>query len=441
MKASVPPPADRNHQLAERYSILSACFGATGDVTLSDSAVIILYATMLGAGDMFAMITTALLPLMNGLFVLPMAWLTGKFGTRCIILRSVACAFVAYLLIAAAPFFGNAQATVLLGMLILFSFCCTGYVAGWFPMLDTFLSTERRSHYFGRMRFSWQLSAALFIFGVGLVIGQNPAVWQLQLVLLVASILFFGRFVFIAKIPAFPAPEEKPAFDFKSGLATALANKPLTGYSVYLFVLNLAAVGTIPLVTLYLKRQLGAPDNIVVLISSITLSGMLLGSLVAGKIVRWLGIKYTLLGVHIMYAVTNLSLFFIGSNLTPMTAYVAIAVLAFCYCFTAATANVASTVEMMALATPGNKAMAMAFCGSLGSTGSGLSRMVSSLILGSGMLAAEWSVGSWKFCHYQSLFLVYAVAIVFAAMLLVVVPAIFPKGEYRYSEHDLPSRK
>jgi len=40
-----------------------------------------------------------------------------------------------------------------------------------------------------------------------------------------------------------------------------------------------------------------------------------------------------------------------------------------------------------------------------------------------------------KICHYQTLFLLYAVAIVFAAIFLVVVPAIFPKGEYVYDVH------
>ena len=112
-----------------------------------------------------------------------------------------------------------------------------------------------------------------------------------------------------------------------------------------------------------------------------------------------------------------------------------VAVLVFLYSFVFANANIASTSEMMALATPGNKTMAMAFCGTFYYTGSGLSRLVSSMVLGSGILASEWQIGSVTFCHFQSLFLIYAAAIVFAAMLLVIVPAIFPKGEYLYAVH------
>ena len=46
------------------------------------------------------------------------------------------------------------------------------------------------------------------------------------------------------------------------------------------------------------------------------------------------------------------------------------------YCFTYAAANVATTSEMMAMATPGNKTMAMAVCGTFSSLGGGLSRVI-----------------------------------------------------------------
>ncbi len=416
---------------AERDSILSACTGAMGDVTLTDSAVIIIYAGMLGAGDMFAMATTSLMPLMNGLFVLPMAWLAGKFGNQGLIIRAASFAFLAYLLVAAAPFFGGAAAWVMISMLMVFAWCNTGYVAGWFPMLDSFLTPQRRSGYLGKMRFLWQLSAALFIFLIGLTLGKEPPLWQLQLVLALGAVIFAGRIYFISRIPVFPSAE-KARFDFRTGLATALANKPLTGYSVYLFVLNLAAYGTIPLVTIYLKQYWRAPDNIVVMISSVTLVGMLLGSLTASRIIRRFGIRRTLLAIHFSYALVNILIFTIGKGFSPGFAYLAITFLVLIYSFTFAAANVASTTEMMALATPGNKAMALAFCGTFYYSGSGLSRLLGALILGSGILAPSWSVGGVTFCHYQSLFLFYSVAIVFAAMLLVVVPAIFPKGEYCY---------
>jgi MFS family permease len=408
---------------AERDSILSACSGATGDVTLTDSAVIILYATMLGASDMFSLITTSLLLLFNGVLIIPMALLAAKFGNQNLILRVCPLAFCAYLMVVAAPFFGTAAVSVLILSLVAFAVFMSGYVAGWFPMLDSFLVKERRNGYLGKMRFWWQFSSTIFILGVGLCIGKNPPLWHLQLVLLIASLIFAGRIFFIARIPVFKI-ERKETYGFKDGLVLALSNKPLAGYSVYLFILNLAAYGTIPLMTIYLKRHLHAPDNIIVLISSVTLGGMLLGSLCAGKIINRFGIKNTFLGIHIVYALVNITIFF---------TYAAVTILLLIYSFTFANANIASTSEMMALANPGNKIMSMAFCGTFYYSSSGLSRLVTALVLGCGLLAPEWHIGAMKFCHYQSIFLIYSVAIVFAAMLLVVVPAIFPKGEYIYN--------
>ncbi|MDD5727033.1 MAG: MFS transporter [Victivallales bacterium] len=420
---------------AERDSILSACTGAMGDVTLTDSAIIILYAAMLGASDMFSMVTTALMPLFNGICIIPMAWIAARFGNQWLIMRIGVLSLLAYFLIAAAPFFGAAAVPMLIFMLILFAFFHTGYVAGWFPMLDSFLSQERRHAYLGKMRFWWQFSSTVFIFGVGMCIGKNPPLWHLQLVLLIAAVIFSGRLFFIGRIPVFKT-EKQETYSFRKGLAMALANKPLAGYSVYLFVLNLAAYGTIPLMTLYLKRYLHAPDNIIVIISAVTLGGMLLGSLCAGKIIEKFGIKRAFLGIHLAYALVNISLFFIGKDtFHPNLTYALITFLLLVYSFTFANANIASTGEMMALATPGNKVMAMAFCGTFYYGGSGLSRLVTSLVLGCGLLAPEWHIGNVKFCHYQTIFLIYSVAIVFAAMLLVVVPAIFPKGEYFYREH------
>lgn len=417
---------------AERNATLSACCGALGDVTLTDSAVIILFAGMLGAGDMFSMITTSLIPLFNGICIIPMAWVATKIGNKTLIIRVCSLAAIAYFAVVLSPFFGTLSSTVMMTMLVCFAFCHTGYVAGWFPVLDSFLTPARRSDYLSNMRFSWQLTSVVFLFLAGFLIGKEPPVWKLQCVLLCAAVIFTGRIFFIWRIKA-PSAPQKETIGFREGLMTAIRNKPLVGYSVYLFVLNMAAYGTIPLVIIYLKKYLKAPDNIIVMISSVTMVGMLSGSILAGKVIRRWGIKDTLLGIHISYAFVNLGIFFIGHGSVAM--YILITVLLFIYSFTFASASIASTSEMMALASPGNKTMAMAFCGTFYYGGSGLSRMITSLILGSGMLASEWHIGSMKICHYQTLFLFYAAAIILAAMFLVVVPAIFPKGEYVYDVH------
>ena len=74
-----PPPEIR---CAERNAIYSSCCGVTGEAVLTDSAVILLYAVTLGAGDSLSLLTTAVLPLLNGLLILPMAGFAPRFGSR-----------------------------------------------------------------------------------------------------------------------------------------------------------------------------------------------------------------------------------------------------------------------------------------------------------------------------------------------------------------------
>ena len=88
--------ADPVRLRAERLATASSCCGFLGEVTLTDSAVIILFAGMLGAGDALSMITTSVLPLLNGLCIIPMAGLAMKIGMRRQILRACFCASAAY---------------------------------------------------------------------------------------------------------------------------------------------------------------------------------------------------------------------------------------------------------------------------------------------------------------------------------------------------------
>ena len=342
-------------------------------------------------------------------------------------MRSCALAAIAYFMAVAAPFFGSFSAAFLLSMIVLFSLCLTGFIAGWFPLLDGFLKPERRTAFFGKMRFCHQMTATAFLFIIGCIIGRNPPLWGLQLVILAGAIVFTGRIFFISRIPSFPAEEGKARLEFKEGLIMAIGNKPLTCFSMYLFVLNLAAYGTVPLATIFLKRHLNAPDNAIVMISASALAGMILGYLSGGAVIGKLKVKGALLLFHVIFALVNLALFLIGHG--SVAVYVMIGLLLLIYSFAVAGASLVSSAEMMAMSTPGNKTMDMALCGAFYYGGFGLSRLLTSLLLGSGMLAAEWHLGSMSICHYQTLFLLYTAAVIFAAAFLLIVPAIFPKVE------------
>ena len=426
-------PQSRRH--AENRAICFTCVTEMGRVPFNDAAILILYASLLGAGDGIGMFTTGMHVMVLGLLSIPAAWLALRDATRQgTIIKASAVTLVLCALIVCAPLFGAYAKIVLLGALVLGAFMYTVYLAAWFPLLDTFLPPERRGVFLGKMDFSWQLATAAFLFVTGALIGKNPPLCHLQYAMVAGMAIYALRMYFCATIPRFDTPAEiRTAIPLREGFKQALANKALTGNAVYFFILNIAAFGTIPLATIYLKKALGAPDNIIILISATVQCGMLTGSLCAGRIIRRFGIRATLLGGHAVYALANLTLFLTGRNALPGTwLYGAVALTLFAYSFACACVKISSQSEMMHLADPGNKITAMAFNSTFYYTGCGMARILTSLLLGSGVFAASWSIGSMVFCHYQTLFLFYAVGIVFAASLLVVVPAVFPKGNYHY---------
>lgn len=417
---------------AERLAVFSSCCGFPGEVVLTDSAVVILFAGMLGAGDMLSLLTTSFLPFFNGLCMIPMAYLVMRFGHRAFILRVLVFASAMYFLAASAPWFGRAGIAVLTGSIILFALGVTGFVSGWYPMLDTFLTRESRTQFFSRMRFCHQLASVVFLLVSGMLLGAEPPVWKLQLILFAAALLFCGRGICIARIPEFPArlPERT---GFREGLLTAVGNKGLTGFTLYLFMLNISTFGTVPLTILYLKKGLNIPDNIVVFLSAASLTGMLFGYLGIGWVVKTLGLRRTFPVFHLFYFLLSCPLWFIRDG--GVVALCVTGGILTAYSFLLAGSSILASAEMMELATPGNKVMAMAFSGTFSYGATGLARAVPSLLLGSGMLSAGWNFAGWSVSRWQSLFLLISCAILFSALFLILVPAVFPRGEYQYHQY------
>jgi MFS family permease len=428
MKTSQDGQESHSHK-SQKLAILSACFGSLSAVMIQDSAVIILFAGMLGAGSMLSMITTSLFGVMNCLLLLPAAYFVARMGYKRSIIRATQLGALAVIALAFSPLLGSFAKYGMIISLICFGILMTIYVAAWFPFLDEFLPKNDRSRFFGMLRFSWQSCCVGFFFICGLIMGETPDLWVLQTIIVITAVTLLGRAYYINKI-AVSESDRKP-LNFRYGLELVLANKPLVGFSVYLAFLYLAAQGTMPLTYIYLKNYLHTPDNIVVIISSLALGGSIIGFLCAGRMINKLGVKKMLLSVHLAFAIINFMLFALSGSGT--VALVLITVLLLFYGFFIAISSVAASSEMMALANPSNKALAMAFCVSMCSAGLGGARLLSSMIIGSGILAPVWHIGSTEFTMFHTMYLGYGLAILFVCVLLVIVPAIFPKGEYHYA--------
>lgn len=408
----------KQRKYAQNLAIASSCCGVTGETVLTDSAVVILFASSLGAGDMLSLLTTSVLPLFNGLFVIPAAFIAAKAGSRKLI--SIACiiAALAYFIAPLAPF-TRFPVGLFIGAILCFSLALPGFISGWFPLLDTFLLPEERTGYLGKMRLCHQLSAVLFLLLTSLIIGQTPSMRTMQCVLWCGALIFTGRLFFIWAIPDLTREPASPARKAPegSGLIRAVKNREVTVFSIYQFVLNFLICGTIPVATVYMKNDLALPENRIVMIGGIALAGMSLGYLSAKKLRQKYSLRGLCLAVHLAAMVIPLLLFFLTGSGDLAACILCLVLIA--AAFLMALSSILCNVWMMDLAAPDNKVMAMAWSGMFFYCGWGCSRLFPSLFLGRIYPWIE-NVVPWSPC--RTIFLLWAVLLLPALFLFFRIP-------------------
>ncbi len=411
--------SDADRRSSMRHATLSACWGAVSAVIIRDSSVIILFAAALGAGDMLSLVTTSFMSIAEFLLLLPMAYFAEYVGKKRLSSISTWLCMLMMLLCAAAPWFGAYSKFVLLLSVAFYGIFQCGYVAVWYPLLDGVVPEEERGRFFGTMRTSWQICSALFILGAGCMIGKNPPIHSLQIVIAITGVALFGRIWHMNRMTEVKWP--KPP-QVRLVAMDLLGNTQLVGFSIYLFCLYAAASSTVPVVFLMAKNHLHVQDNIVVIISALMLFGTIAGFFAGGYLVDWLGVKTIFLSAHFSFGIINLLLLGIvtGSALSVS----AMCLLVIAYGFVTSCASIAVSTEMLALAPKNNKLMSIAFTLTMFGAGNGFSRLASSLLLGSGILAGSWSLFGLRMSHYHSIFLLSGISVILACVLLVLVPAL-----------------
>lgn len=418
-KEDMPEMADARTGM--RYAILSACWGAIPQVMVRDSSVIIIFASLIGASEMTAVMSTSLQDLAICLLMLPLAALSDRIGVKRQICTAILIGMAVLMVAAAAPWAGHLAGTVLMLALCVFSVVLAAYTSAWFPLLERVVPPGERGLFFGRLRFCWQLVAALFIFGSAWFVGKNASVARLQLVIVAAAIAGLGRVWYISRIPMKPVPATgKTGTPLKSSILEALGNRRLTGFGVYLFFLYAAANGTIPVLFIFARNYLKLTDDLIVMLSALAMGGLIVGFLVGGRLVHRYGCKGVFTASHIGFALLNFSLLAVRGGETGTVA--ALMLILACYGFLVACASIAVSSELLALAQPTNKAVSIALGYTLYSGGLAMSRVAASLALGSGILAPEWSLGGVVFTRYHTLFLCFGIGVLYAMFLMVMIP-------------------
>jgi hypothetical protein len=420
-------PAQRKKY--QRYIIASECCGSIPGTMLTESAVIIFFITQLGLGESFSVMTSSFRFLISGLLTIPCAYFAMYLGCRQAVKLSSLTGTIAFILLALSPFAGPYKGICAMTCCILYSVTLTIYSPAIWPLIDSTLEKGERIGFIGRNRFTWMSCSSAFILLCGFLTDKDTPLWQLQLAIGAAAVIAFGRYIFIGKIPDVG---RAPAGDlsFRKALKTAASNLPLCGFALYLFFLYLGAYALIPVGYIYLKRVLLVPANEVIIISGLAMGGTMTSYFLIGKIVKLLPPGKIIPLVHVILLFNACTLFFLPSA-WKCTPYIIGALLV----ITSMIISISSAVtagEILALARPDNKLMAVAFGNTIYQIGMGGGRFMASLLLGCGALCTSWTMWGLKLTDCQSLFLVSMIILFLALPLLLLVPSLIKERDYYY---------
>ncbi len=407
---------------------VAACFGGFADLLLDNSAIIILYFAMLNAGSSLTMFSTSLTGITCLCLLIPASGIVDRFGPQNMIKFACSVSCIGHLFTACAPFFGDfAKYAALLGIILI---CLPKplWTASWYPILGQILLPGERADFFGFMRFSYNIITGGVFFLIALVMGKNPPLLMLQIIIAVIGILMLGRGYFVASIPL--PPHIRQNYDLKKSFSISIKNSPLIGFAVYVCFMMLAFSPVLPLTMIYLKRSLDLPDNMVQMISSFGIAGCVCAYFFYGRIVKKTGSRNLELLVHCCFILIPLALAFCRGF--AHVEYV-IGLLFLAGNFVYGIFFCAFSQEILALARPGNATMANALGNTYMQIGSAAGRGATSFMLGCGALSASWTMWELPFSDFQAIFLLCSGVAFFALTLIFCLPSVVPQHDDYYA--------
>ena len=420
---------DTIRKKARKNAIFSALFGCISEQAIDTNTLLILYLVMLGGNDSFSMFSTAISGLAFAVLSIPSAGLVDRWGLRKSYSWAIYAQALMLFIIAAAPWTGRFAVSAVIGAFTIFCILRTFYAATWFPIVDNFLKADERGPFFGTMRFVYMNFNMFLIFGVGYLMGDEPPLLIIQSYFAIAALGLLGRKFFLDKLPM-STDRKTRKIEILPALKISIRNNALVCFSIYYGFLNMAALAAMPLAVIYMKNFLHLSSSTIMLITATGILGQIIGFSLIGRLTQKLGIGYFELLTHLLFVLAIGLLIFTSRENTFNSCTLGTAFFlngmasAFLICI--------GSIEMLALARPGNKVMAMAFVSTFQYLGNALGRAGSSLILALGIFAPVWNFGGYEFSYFHTIFILNSAIILLGLILLMIVPAASRNRENYY---------
>ena len=415
---------------AENNAILSTFFGCISEKLFGTTAFIVIYLSLMGAGETYNMFFTAISSIAGVIFLIPCAALTAKFGLRRAYTFTCCTGCCAFMGMAGAAFAGEYGKYIMALCGFIYAMTQDIYSSCWYPMLDNFLLPGDRSRFFGKMRFSYTLFNAILLYCLGKLMGSNPPVWLMQIIFVCGGLGLLGRKFEMDRMPVDPHAKRETV-NIALALRFCFRNSSLIGFAFYTCLVTLAYSTAVTLAVIYMKSTLEMGAETLMNYSALSLAGLIAGFGVVGKVIKRFKIRACQIGTHLS-ALTVCILLLLAVPQNPFLKAI-LAVVFLLSGITSAFISCINSTEMMALSKPRNKVMTTAFFSTSSLIGAAAGRLVTTFILGCGALAPEWTLWGIKMTKYQFLFGVFTVMLAFFLLFLPLLPSLVSRHKDYYN--------
>ena len=404
--------------------IFAQCFGLLS-MLLFMSGFILKYLTVLNISDSTALILLSLPHWAKLLLNIPAAYFSDKFSKKLIGNIGHVIMIIGFLLIACLPFAPeNLLIAFAVTSIFLFGIGSCLFGSNWFALLNPSIPKEKRGHFFGIMRFSWQSTSIV----VGLMISSFLAFRdKISSYQIVIFIIFFGllaRTYFYQKIP------EKKTDDavakFNVAFTDVIHTKDFLPFLSYVFLLIFFTCAVPSIFVLLGKDVLNYSASNIINIGNAMGIGAACGFLLGGKIIDKIGTKKVFVICHLSYALVLSS--FLFRHFIEIDFFVLGLFVSFAFGVVSATSGIAITSEMMELLPEKNQSLATSFFVTAMAAAFAIALPVVGLFFDLKIFNENWTLFGNTLTQYDSVLLLASCMILMLIITLSVIPSVMKKS-------------
>jgi MFS family permease len=412
---------------AMRLTVFIACFGALGDLALTNGLLLV-YLTSLGISGGRVLLYLSIPNIIVSLTQILIAYWADCSGKKKTGFPGTVVTALGFLVVFCSGFFtGVVQEGLTVAGIVTYSVGLVLIVSSWFALLSPIVPESMRGRYFGQMRVSWQVVNILFVAVCATYLNADSPAQTFQMIFGAIVVALVVRVVLYGRLPEMEKPSAHGG-GLRQVVSYSLRSSGYAPFCAYAFLLSLCTTAGPMVFGLMEKQVLHFGDSMVVWMANLTMVGAVAGFAFGGKAVDRFGTKPVFLTCHMGFAIA-MAMFPLRSAL-PISPVPLIAFTHLLYGVVAASSSIAFSTEMLALIPPDHKSVSTSVYMTMARLGTAFGGVLAAAALDSGMLAESWMMGPMTLSRYDTVLLGWAVAVLLLVATLGLVPSVIGKSSW-----------